>query len=100
MRSDKIVVQKYEGGFIYKPEINTNELKIWVDEVEKGLDSCSEALIDASRLMAKCVNALTLQKSHIDKLETEVKELREILRGMLETQAQMQITKADRSELK
>lgn len=100
MKSDKIVVQRQMDGIIYKPEVDVNELKKWIDEVETTLDSTSQALIDMTRLVAKCVSAINTQKDLIANLQQDVSDLRDVVRGMLETQAQMQINKADRSELR
>ena len=113
MKSDDIVVRKEVGSGIHticSKEVNPGALAIWVDSVEarfselKALNQEKDQVISQHReVMARCVDTLDRlsklvisQKTSVEELTVGLDTIREVLHGIIETQAQMQITKADR----
>lgn len=113
--SDIIIRREYGTGAYatYTREVNPEMLGSWIDSVEARLESVNaqlrqkdvelaqqrEVLVGCTEVLEKLTRRAETQNTALGEIGQGLAVVRSVLQGLIETQAEMQITKADRSEL-
>lgn len=113
MNSDDIIVRREYGNGAFTREVNPEVLGSWIDSVEARLESVTaqlcqkdaelaqqrEVLVRCAGVLEKLTQRDETQNAALGELGQGLAVVRSVLQGLIETQAEMQITKADRGEL-